>query len=55
MTEFEKPPPTKSTKRGRLKEDLTGEALAAAMQASPRRDVDIEPKRTSMPVRDIDF
>lgn len=37
----------------RLKGDLTGEALIAAMQASPYRDVEIEPARASMPVRDV--
>jgi prevent-host-death family protein len=37
----------------RLKGDLTGEALIAAMQASPYRDIEIEPARTSMPVRDV--
>jgi prevent-host-death family protein len=37
----------------RLKGDLTGEALIAAMQASPHRNVDIEPKRTPMPVREV--
>jgi prevent-host-death family protein len=36
-----------------LKGDLTGEALIAAMQASPHRDIDIEPGRTPMPVRDV--
>src|SRR6266700_555497 len=35
----------------RLKGDLTGEALVAAMQASPYRDVEIEPGRAPMPVR----
>ena len=35
----------------RLKGDLTGEALIAAMQASPHRDIEIEPKRAPMPVR----
>src|ERR1700678_3059437 len=29
----------------RLKGDRTGEALIAAMQASPHRDIDIEPRR----------
>jgi prevent-host-death family protein len=29
----------------RLKGDLTGEALVAAMQASPYRGIDIEPRR----------
>jgi prevent-host-death family protein len=36
-----------------LKGDLTGEALIAAMQASPHRDIKIEPRRTSMPVREV--
>jgi prevent-host-death family protein len=37
----------------RLKGDLTGKALVAAMQASPHRDIDIEPRRSRMPVRDV--
>jgi prevent-host-death family protein len=37
----------------RLKGDLTGQALVAAMQASPHRDIDIEPRRVRMPVRDV--
>jgi prevent-host-death family protein len=37
----------------RLKGDLTGEVLIAAMQASPYRDTDIEPRRTPMPVREV--
>jgi prevent-host-death family protein len=37
----------------RLKGDLTGEALIAAMQASPYREFDIEPARTAMPVREV--
>ena len=37
----------------RLKGDLTGEALIAAMQASPHRDIEIEPKRSPMPVREV--
>jgi prevent-host-death family protein len=37
----------------RLKGDLTGEALIVAMQASPYRAVDIEPKRAAMPVREV--
>jgi prevent-host-death family protein len=38
----------------RLKGDLTGEALIAAMKASPHRDVSIvESKREPMPVRDV--
>src|SRR5215470_3953554 len=39
----------------RLKGDRTGESLIAAMQASPYRDIDIEPKRGRMPVRGIDL
>jgi hypothetical protein len=37
----------------RLKGDPTGEVLIAAMQASPHRDIDIEPKRLPMPVRKV--
>jgi prevent-host-death family protein len=37
----------------RLKGDLTGEVLVAAMRASPYRDTDIEPRRARMPVRDV--
>jgi prevent-host-death family protein len=37
----------------RLQGDLTGAALVAAIQASPYRDIDIEPERGQMPVRDV--
>ena len=37
----------------RLKGDLTGQALVAAMQASPHRDIDIAPGRAPMRVRDV--
>jgi prevent-host-death family protein len=37
----------------RLKGDLTGKALIDAMQASPHRDIDIEPRGTPMPVRKV--
>jgi prevent-host-death family protein len=37
----------------RLKGDLTGKSLIAAMQASPHRDIDLESKRTPMPVREV--
>ena len=37
----------------RLKGELTGEALIAALQASPYRDVGIEPARGGLPVRDV--
>lgn len=39
----------------RLKGEVTGAALVAAMQASPSRDVEIEPKGMRLPVRDIDL
>jgi prevent-host-death family protein len=39
----------------RLKGDLTGESLIAAMQASPHRDIDIKPGRAPMPVREVRF
>jgi hypothetical protein len=32
-------------------DELTGKALIEAMQASPHRDLSIEPRRTRMPVR----
>ena len=37
----------------RLKGDRTGAALIAALQASPYRDVDVEPKRERLPVRGV--
>ena len=37
----------------RLKGSATGQALIEAMQASPHRNIDIEPKRGPMPVRDV--
>jgi len=39
----------------RLKGNLTGEALISALQASPHRDVDIEPSRMPMPVREVSW
>jgi len=39
----------------RLKGDLSGESLIAAMQASPHLDIDVEPKRTPMPARVVLF
>lgn len=36
----------------RLKGSMTGAALIKAMQTSPYRDINIEPKRKPMPVRD---
>jgi len=37
----------------RLKGNVTGKALIVAMQASPHRDVEVEPKRGPLPVRDV--
>lgn len=37
----------------RLQGELTGEALIAAMQACPDREIDITPGRLPMPVRDV--
>ena len=39
----------------RLKGERTGEALIAAMQASPYRDIDLESSREPMPVRGVDL
>ncbi len=39
----------------RLKGVGSGEALIAAMQASPYRDIDIEPRRSPMPAREVDL
>jgi prevent-host-death family protein len=37
----------------RLRGVQTGAALVEAMQASPYREIDIEPNRAPMPVRDV--
>ena len=37
----------------RLKGDLTGQALIKAIQASPHREIEIEPGRAALPVRDV--
>lgn len=39
----------------RLKGELSGATLIEALQASPYRDTDIEPRRAPMPVREIDL
>jgi prevent-host-death family protein len=39
----------------RLKGDLTGQVLVTAMQASPYRDIDIEPRRACVPVSEVRF
>jgi len=37
----------------RLRGDVTGEALVAAMQSSPYRDIDLDSEGMVMPVRDV--
>lgn len=37
----------------RLRGDATGQALIDALQASPHRKIDIEPRRGVLPVRDV--
>jgi prevent-host-death family protein len=37
----------------RLSGNQTGEALVAAMQASPCREIEIEPERFGLPIRDV--
>jgi prevent-host-death family protein len=39
----------------RLQGERTGQALIDAMQSSPHRDIAIEPKRRTMPVRDVNL
>lgn len=39
----------------RLKGSKTGASLIAALQASPDRELNIEPKRAPMPVRDVEL
>src|SRR5215831_10182680 len=39
----------------RLKGERTGQALIDALQASPYRELDIEPRRGRMRVRDVDL
>jgi hypothetical protein len=40
-------------KQARTETDMTGQALIDALQASPHRDVEIEPPRSAMPVRGV--
>ena len=37
----------------RVKGNRTGAALVAALQESPYRDIDLEPRRERLPVRDV--
>jgi hypothetical protein len=45
------PPPAVVRPRG----DRTGADLIAALQSSPYREIEIEPARYSLPVRDVTF
>ena len=38
-----------------LKGERSGATLIEALQASPYRDADIEPRRSPMPVREVDL
>jgi hypothetical protein len=44
---------TRRAGRWPLQDDLTGAALVAAMQASPYREIDLEPNRSRSSVRDV--
>jgi hypothetical protein len=37
----------------RLKGDRTGAVLITALRQSPHRDIDLEPRRERLPVRDV--
>jgi prevent-host-death family protein len=39
----------------RLKGNVTGASLVAALQASPYREIDLEPRRSRLPVRDTNL
>ncbi|MHB8253670.1 MAG: type II toxin-antitoxin system Phd/YefM family antitoxin [Acidiferrobacter sp.] len=39
----------------RLKGTCTGQLLIDALQASPYRDIEIEPRRSALPVRDVNL
>jgi prevent-host-death family protein len=39
----------------RLRGDRTGQALVDMMQTSPHREIEIEPRREAMPVRDVNL
>ena len=38
-----------------VRENRTGADLVAAMQACPFKDIDLEPKKITMPTRDVTF
>ena len=39
----------------RLKGERTGREVVAAMRASPHREIDLEPGRGQLPVRDVEL
>jgi hypothetical protein len=52
MSKTSKPSSTNSPGRRRLQDcKVCGEALIAAFQSSPYREIDIEPRRERLPVR----
>jgi hypothetical protein len=52
-TLFDRINPLKDPSRHSDSPGVTGEALIAAMQASPHKDVSLEPSRYRLPVREI--
>ncbi len=53
MQALETSPPTEANRTATKKR--TGADLIAAMQSSPYREIEIEPARYRMPVRDVTF
>jgi len=50
------PPPSRSSAQAASgTAGLTGADLVAAMQASPYKEIDLEPARDRLPVRDVAF
>ena len=54
MQALKSSPPTED-QTGNLGENRTGADLIAAIQASPYREMEIEPARYRLPVRDLTF
>ena len=48
-------PPVEEERAGKSRDKRTGADLIAALQASPYRELDIEPARYRLPVRDVAF
>jgi hypothetical protein len=44
---------TNEEQAGKLRESRTGADLIAALQSSPHREIDIEPARYGMSIRDV--